>query len=175
MLSVLYGKPQPRENLFLKGKEAICIFSSITDIDCMSYRIDHSEPIPKLVERLESEHRELAPKLDHVVELADAGDLKVSESILNSLSQQILRHAIEEEARIIQVIADNAKPELERNAEVMRHHRRIEEFLKDKLPHLSELPANTARREIEDFVIELKKHHKEEEEISFPLALKLSK
>jgi hypothetical protein len=92
------------------------------------------------VERLENEHREFAPKLNRVVELANSGDLKVAESILNSLSQQILRHAVEEEARIIQVIADNTKPELERNAEVMRHHRRIEEFLKDKLPNLSELP-----------------------------------
>jgi hypothetical protein len=91
----------------------------------MSYRIDHSEPIPKLVERLQREHRELAPKLDRVMELADAGNLKVAESILNSTSQQILRHAVEEEARIIQVIADNAKPELERNAELMRHHKRI--------------------------------------------------
>jgi hypothetical protein len=141
----------------------------------MSYRINHNEPIPKLVERLEREHRELAPKLDRIVELADEGNLKVAESILNSISQQILRHAVEEEARIIQVIADNAKPELERNAEVMRHHRRIEEFLEDKLPHLSELPPSTAKREIEDFAVELKKHHKEEEEISFPLALKISK
>jgi hypothetical protein len=141
----------------------------------MSYRIDHSEPIPKLVERLEKEHRELAPKLDHAVELADERNLKVAESILNSMSQQILRHAVEEEARIIQVIADNAKPELERNAEVMRHHRRIEEFLEEKLPHLSELRPNVAKREIEDFATELKKHHKEEEEISFPLALKISK
>jgi len=143
--------------------------------ECMSYRIDHSEPIPKLVERLEREHRELAPKLDRVVELADEGNLKVAESILNSISQQILRHAVEEEARIIQVIADNAIPELERNAEVMRHHRRIEEFLEDKLPHLSELPPTTAKREIRDFATELKNHHKEEEEISFPLDLKISK
>ena len=141
----------------------------------MSYRIGHSEPIPKLVERLEREHRELAPKLDHVVVLAEEGNLKVAESILNSISQQILRHAVEEEARIIQVIADNANPELERNAEVMRHHRRIEEFLNEKLPHLSELPPRRAKEEIKDFVLELKKHHKEEEEISFPTALRISK
>jgi hypothetical protein len=141
----------------------------------MSYRVDHSEPIPKLVERLKSEHRELGPKLDHIVELADAGNLKVAESALQSLSQQILRHAVEEEARIIQVIADKAKPELDRNAEVMRHHRRIEEFLQEKLPHLDELPPNRAKLEIKDFATELKKHHKEEEEISFPLALKISK
>jgi hypothetical protein len=141
----------------------------------MSFRVDHSEPIPKLVERLEREHREFALKLDHVVELAESGNLQVSESILLSMSQQILRHAVEEEARIIQAIADNAKPELERNAEVMRYHRRVEEFLQDKLPHLSELPPSTAKKEIKDFAVELKKHHKEEEEISFPLALKISK
>lgn len=141
----------------------------------MSYKVDHNEPIPKLIERLEREHRELAPKLDHVMELADAGNLKVAESILLSISQQILRHAVEEEARIIQVIADNAKPELEKNAEVMRQHRRIEEFLNEKLPHITELPPSRARQEIKDFATELKQHHKEEEDISFPLALKISK
>jgi len=141
----------------------------------MSYRVDHNEPIPKLIERLEREHRELAPKLDHIAELADSGNLKVAESMLLSLSQEILRHAVEEEARIIQVIADNAKPELERSAEVMRHHRRIEEFLQEKLPHISELPPSREKQEIKDFVVELKKHHKEEEEISFPVALKATK
>jgi hypothetical protein len=110
------------------------------------------------------------PEDGHIRTLAQ---ILLSESVLNSLSQQILRHAVEEEARIIQIIADKANPELERNTKGMRHHRRIEEFLQDKLPRLSELPPNTAKREIEDFAGELKKHHKEEEEISFPLALKV--
>jgi len=141
----------------------------------MSYKIDHNEPIPKLIERLEREHRELDPKLDHILELSESGNLRVAESTLISISQEILRHAVEEEARIIQVIADKSKSDLERSAEVMRHHRRIEEFLQEKLPHLSELPPSKAKQEIKDFVLELKKHHKEEEEISFPVALRASK
>jgi hypothetical protein len=99
----------------------------------MSYRIDHDEPIPKLIERLKREHRELEPKLDHILELSESGKLLFAESTLLSISQEILRHAVEEEARIIQVIADNAKGDLERSTEVMRHHRRIEEFLQDFL------------------------------------------
>ena len=141
----------------------------------MSYKIDHNEPIPKLIARLEREHRELIPKLDRVLELSESGNLRVAESTLLSISQEILRHAVEEEARIIQVIADKAKGNLERSAEVMRHHRRIEEFLQEKLPHLSELPPSRAKQEIKDFVLELRKHHKEEEEISFPVALRVSK
>jgi iron-sulfur cluster repair protein YtfE (RIC family) len=141
----------------------------------MSFRIDHNEPITRVIERLEREHRELAPKLDRAVELADSGNLKVAESVLESISEQILRHAVEEEARIIQIIADNAKPELEESAEIMRYHRRIEEFLKDKLPHLSELPPSRAKEEVRDFTSELKKHQKEEEEISFPLALRIAR
>lgn len=141
----------------------------------MSYRIDHNEPIAKLVERLKREHREFRPKLDHVLELSEGGNLRVAESILQSISQEILRHAVEEEARIIQVIADESKSDLERSAEVMRHHRRIEEFLQEKVPHLSELPPSKAKQEIKDFVLELRKHHKEEEEISFPIALRISK
>ena len=141
----------------------------------MSYKVDHSEPIPKLIERLEREHRELDLKLDHVLELSESGNLRVAESTLLSISQEILRHAVEEEARIIQVIADKSKSDLERSAEVMRHHRRIEEFLREKLPHLSELPPSRAKLEIKDFALELRKHHKEEEEISFPVALRVSK
>jgi hypothetical protein len=141
----------------------------------MSYRIDHNEPIPKLIERLEREHRELDSKLDHVLELSESGNLRVAESTLLSISQEILRHSVEEEARIIQVIADNSKADLERSAEIMRHHRRIEEFLQGKLPHLSEMPPSRAKQEIKDFVLELKKHHNEEEEISFPIALRISK
>ncbi len=59
---------------------------------------------------------------------------------------------------------------LERSAEVTQYHRRVDEFLKEKLPHLSELPPSRAKQEIKDFVLELKKHHKEEEEITFPIA-----
>lgn len=135
--------------------------------------MDYNEPIPKLVERLVKEHRELESKLDRATQLAKANNLKEAETVLNPLSSQILKHAVEEEARIIRVIADNAKPELERNAEVMRYHRRVEEFLKDKLPRLSEFPPSTERTEILQFASELKKHFKEEEEISFPLAQKL--
>lgn len=90
----------------------------------LSFRIDHSEPIPALVARLENEHKELSSELDHVIRVAGSGDLKVAESILLSLSQQFLRHAVEEEARIIRVIAEKAHTELERNSEVMRHQSR---------------------------------------------------
>jgi hypothetical protein len=40
-----------------------------------------------LIERLEREHRELDPKLDHVLELSESGNLRVAESILLSISQ----------------------------------------------------------------------------------------
>ena len=141
----------------------------------MSYRVDYNEPIPKLIERLVREHRELDPKPAHVLELSESGNLRDAESELVSISQGILRHAVEVEARIIRVIAVNSKGDLEKSAEVMQHHRRIEEFLQEKLPHLSEFPTSRAEQEIKDFVLELRKHQKEEEEISFPVALRISK
>ena len=138
----------------------------------MSYRVDHNEPIPKVVERLEREHRELAPELERVENLAESGSLSVAQSILQSLSQRILRHAVEEEAVIIRVIAEKAPNELETSTEIMRYHRRITEFFNDKLPHLLEMPTSRAKQEIKDFVMELRKHHKEEEKVAFPAALK---
>ena len=50
----------------------------------MSYKVDHNEPIQKLIERLEREHRELDLKLDHVLELSESGNLRVAESTLRS-------------------------------------------------------------------------------------------
>ena len=54
----------------------------------------------------------------------------------------------------------------------MHYHRRVKEFFDDKLPHLSEMPTSRAKQEIKDFVVEMRKHHEEEEKVAFPAALK---
>ena len=140
----------------------------------MSFRLDYEEQIPEVVERLLEEHQEIHLKIERIVAEASKGNLPVAISLLNLIKPQILRHAVEEEARIVRVIADKAKPELERNANVMRHHRRIEEFMQDRLPHFGDMPPDRVRAEIEDFAAELEKHHKEEEKISFPSAMKVA-
>lgn len=134
----------------------------------MSYRLDYLEPIPKVVERLEGEHLEFGHKLERI---KTTKNTKVAISLLALLKPEILRHAIEEEARLVRTIMKESKSESTESITVMQEHRRITEFLNDVMPHLQEIPEKKARKEIDEFVSEVQKHHAEEEKIVFPLAL----
>jgi hemerythrin len=153
----------------------------------LSYKLDYQEPARKVLERLEDEHAEFRAKLARIIGETESDNLGVATSLLVLFKPLILRHAVEEEARIMRVIAahrdsdangrmhDEAKKEGEvrKSIEVMREHRRITEFFAEKLPHLDELPHSRQKSEIEEFVRELARHHEEEEAIAFPLFLRL--
>lgn len=134
--------------------------------------LDYNEPLPKVVERLKAEHRELAPKLRRIEQLAGSGDFKVVVTELNVVKPLVLRHAVEEEARLMRPIMWEAKDRSEDSIIVLRYHKELADFLDHKLPKLTSQPEHVARREVRIFVKELRKHHQEEEETVFPLALK---
>jgi len=138
----------------------------------MSFKLDYEEPVPQVVNRLRNEHAELHSKLERIVEEVKKDNLEVAISLLNLVKPQILRHAVEEEARLARSIMQECKDESGPSIEVLQQHRRIEEFLQNKLPYLGDLPKAKTRKEIEEFVNELGKHHSEEEAFVFPLALK---
>lgn len=138
----------------------------------MSYTLDYDEPIPRVVERLKRDHKELESKLAQIQKAVDDGKPKVAISLLNSIGQQLLRHAVEEEARLMRVIMWEFKKESEESISIMRYHREISAFLKQRLLKLPELHGNAALREIQIFVNDLRRHHAEEEKATFPLALK---
>ena len=89
--------------------------------------------------------------------------------MLVDLGKLILRHAVEEEARIMRVIMEKAKDQSEQSIKVMQEHREIIEFL-DK--RISQIERSQVGEEIKRFVDNLTKHFSEEEEIVFPLAIK---
>ncbi len=134
--------------------------------------LDYNEPLPKVVERLKSEHRELVPKLRRIEQLAESGDMKVVITELKVIKPLILRHAVEEEARLMRPIMWEYKDKADDSIIVLRYHRELVDFLEHKLPNLTSLPEHVARREVGIFVKELRKHHQEEEKTLFPLALK---
>ena len=134
--------------------------------------MDYNEPLPKVLERLKNEHKELAAKLLRVEKLAEKGDLKVVVTELKVIKPLILRHAVEEEARLMRPIMWEAKDKAEDSIIILREHRGIVDFLEHRLPSLTTLPERVARREVGIFVKELRKHHQEEEKTLFPLALK---
>ena len=134
--------------------------------------LDYNEPLPKVLERLKSEHRELVPKLERIEQLAKSGDIKVVATELKIIKPLVLRHAVEEEARLMRPIMWEAKDKAEDSIIILRYHRGLVDFLEHKLSNLTSLPENVARREVRIFVKELRKHHQDEEKTLFPLALK---
>lgn len=143
----------------------------------MSYRIDYSEEVSAVVSRLKEEHKETDKKLQRIAAICDKKDrnLNVAISLLNALSPQILRHAVEEEARLARVIMQSNKTikRSYKSVGILQDHRRIKEFLEDELPHLlNENSDNETRKKIKAFVSTMIEHHREEEEVLFPLAMK---
>lgn len=134
--------------------------------------LDYNEPLPKVLERLRGEHKELEPKLLRIEELGESGDLRVAVTELTIIKPLILRHAVEEEARLMRPIMWEFKDESEESIIILRHHREIVDFLERRLPNLTTLPEKVARREVGIFVKEFREHHRAEEKTVFPLALK---
>ncbi|HUK80790.1 MAG TPA: hemerythrin domain-containing protein [Nitrososphaerales archaeon] len=138
----------------------------------MTMSLDYNEPLPKVVERLKDEHRELVPKLRRIEKLAKSGDLKVIATELNAVKPLLLRHAVEEEARLMRAIMWEFEEKADESIIILRYHRELVEFFEHRLPKLTTLPDRVARREVGIFVKGLRKHHLEEEKTLFPLALK---
>jgi len=138
----------------------------------MTMTLDYNEPLPKVLERLKEEHRELGQKLLRIERLAKNGDLKVVITELTVIKPLVLRHAVEEEARLMRPIMWELKGKSEKSIIILRYHRELVDFLEHRLANLATLPELVARREVGIFVIELRRHHREEEKTLFPLALK---
>ena len=124
-----------------------------------------------MVERLVSEHRELSPRLDEI-EIATRDDPVKGVQLLESVRSKILRHAVEEEARIMRVIMKDAKSESTDSVKIMQEHRWVSEFLERRMDTLPKIQRIQAQNEIQKFVTDLRQHFKEEEDVVFPLALR---
>lgn len=136
----------------------------------MSFRINFEEPIPDLIERLQKEHRHFESKLAEL-EAADTFN-KHSMEILEELSGPIVRHAVEEEARIMRVILHKAKRQSEESIKIAQEHNWIADFMRKTMPMLASMSQQQAMQEVAKFVQNLRNHFIEEERVMFPLALK---
>jgi hypothetical protein len=137
----------------------------------MDYKVDFSEPIPKMIERLKHEHRDFESKLVQIEENSRT-NAKQAIEMLGELGKSILRHAVEEEARIMRVIMQKSKDQSEQSIKVMQEHVQIIEFLDITISQLKNFSQEESAKKIKTFVDDSIKHFLEEEEIVFPLALK---
>lgn len=143
----------------------------------MSYRLDYEEKIPSVVARLKEEHAEIDRNLKRISQITsrEDGDVRVALSLLEASKEVILRHAVEEEARLARVIVESeeTKKSSAESVKILQEHRRIEDFFKNELPYLvNENSEVEAKKKISRFVDFMAEHHLAEEQDLFPLALK---
>ena len=124
-----------------------------------------------MIERLKHEHRDFESRLFQIEESSRTNS-KQAIGMLEDLGKSILRHAIEEEARIMRVIMQKAKDHSEQSIRVMQEHKQIIEFLDKTISQLKTFSQEESAKKIKKFVEDSIKHFSEEEEIVFPLALK---
>jgi iron-sulfur cluster repair protein YtfE (RIC family) len=153
-----------------------------------SRKIDFNEPIPKMIERLKTEHRSFESKIVEIQDSINNNDIAHATEIIRSMTDKVTHHAVEEEARLVRVIMQKAKDESPESIRIMQEHNWVINFFKNKLRTI-EIRVNSkidsqiqgddyagknrqSRKELNEFITNLRSHFFEEEQIVFPLALK---
>ena len=97
---------------------------------------------------------------------------------------KVTHHAVEEEARLMRVIMRKAKDESPESITIIQEHNWVMDFFKNKLEAIenrinSEIDSKNytdkkeqSKKELNEFVTNLRSHFSEEEQIVFPLVLK---
>jgi hemerythrin-like domain-containing protein len=145
----------------------------------MNYKINFDEPIPQMIERLKQEHENFEISFEKMEKFVDDNEIKQAIETMHGMSESIIRHAVEEEARIMRVIMQKAKEESSSSIKIMQEHNWVVDFLKHKLQnienevqHHHQQQQQQEIKQINEFISNLRNHFLEEEQIVFPLALK---
>jgi len=145
-------------------------------------KINFDEPIPEMIKRLEIEHKEFESKLAEVKTCVEDNNIMHAAEIIRSISDKIIHHAVEEEARLMRVIMRKAKEQSSESVKIMQEHNWVMRFLKNRLITLEKVsaPSDTdecaqAKNDLNEFVDNLRAHFKEEEQIVFPLTLRVER
>lgn len=144
-----------------------------------SRRINFDESIPRMIERLKSEHIVFESKLVQIENGIKMNNIKLAAQIVQDMAEKIMQHAVEEEARLMRVIMRNAKDESSKSIKIMQEHNWLMNFLNNRLMLIKNAATSSdpaehkkAIRDLNEFVYNLRKHFKEEEQIVFPLTLR---
>jgi NADH dehydrogenase/NADH:ubiquinone oxidoreductase subunit G len=151
----------------------------------MDYKINFDEPIPQMIERLKQEHIDFESTLKIIAKYIDENKIKEALVTLHNMSELIIKHAVEEEARLMRVIMQKAKEESSGSIKIMQEHNWVVDFLKHKLQNTDneihqQNPQLQQQQQLQEkvknytseFIVNLRNHFSEEEQIVFPLALK---
>jgi iron-sulfur cluster repair protein YtfE (RIC family) len=151
-------------------------------------RINFNEPIPQMIERLKTEHRSFESKITEVQDSINNDDILHAAAIIRSMTDNVTHHAVEEESRLMRVIMQKTKNESAESIRIMQEQNWVINFFKNKLIAIenkinskidSQIEESNYidtkkqfKKELSEFVTNLRSHFSEEEQIVFPLALK---
>jgi hemerythrin superfamily protein len=148
----------------------------------MAFKINFDESIPDMIDRLKQEHIEFGLTLNNITRYNEENNITKAIETIHDMSESVIKHAVEEEARIMRVIMHNAKGESTDSIKIMQEHNWVVDFLKHKIPDIEnnfyqqskqdKQYRQKVQNEINEFVTNLRNHFSEEEKIVFPLALK---
>ncbi len=124
-----------------------------------------------MIKRLELEHRNFESKLAEVETNVDINNIILALEIIRSISDKIIRHAIEEEARLMRVIMHKAKDESTESVKIMQEHNWVI-IIKKTCTSSNSDEHEQAKNDLNELINNLRNHFKEEEEIVFPLVLR---
>ena len=143
-----------------------------------------------MIRRLKNEHQQFEIRLNTIQEHIGRNEINEAIEIIHTISELIIRHAVEEEARLMRVIMQKAKDESPESIRIMQEHNWVMDFFKNKLGaienrinskidsqkhedydhHIDKIEQS--KKELNEFIANLRNHFSEEEQIVFPLALK---
>ena len=145
----------------------------------LTRRINFDESIPRMIERLKSEHVMFESKFIQVENNLKRNDIKQAAQIIQGISDEIIQHAVEEEARLMRVIMHKAKEESSEPIKIMQEHNWVLNFLKNTMITVKKASTSSdpnvyeqAKEDLNEFVNNIRKHFEEEEQIVFPLTLR---
>jgi|SRR5919107_2675543 iron-sulfur cluster repair protein YtfE (RIC family) len=131
--------------------------------------------------RLLQEHDNFKVSFEKIDKFVNENDIKQAITTINDMSESIIRHAVVEEAIIMRVIMQKSKEESTESIRIMQEHNWVIDFLKHRLQNIQngiyqrqqqqELEQEI-KRQIREFITNLRNHFSEEVQIVFPLALK---
>ena len=125
-------------------------------------------------------------KLAEIQGSINNNDIIHATEIIRGMPRKVTHHAVEEEARHMRVIMQKAKNESPESIKIMQEHNWVMDFFKNKLEAIENRinsgidsksygdKKEQSKKELREFITNLRSHFSEEEQIVFPLALKAS-
>lgn len=91
-----------------------------------------------MIERLKREHVQFNSTLNKITTYNEEKNINKAIETIHNMSHSIIKHAVEEESRLMRVIMRNAKEESTDSIKMMQEHNWAVDFLKHRIPSMED-------------------------------------